>query len=175
MVYFYCTICVIFKLINAWKHKVKKINHILVPHSIAGDSYHHISTTHNEAIRLLEDKLNEVITAINQSTETSGERVPEDTLVSDGSVPVMTKLENILIARGKYSAGVARGEFVNLTGLSNREAKEKIKALMLELIGKDDRDYSQDNVDEQSKATLVASAKSCNELRAELRRKVEAL
>ena len=41
----------------------------------------------------------------------------------------------------------------------------------LSLIGKDDRDYSGDNTDHDSKIFLVASSTACNELRQELRNK----
>lgn len=41
----------------------------------------------------------------------------------------------------------------------------------LEMIGKDDRDYSGDNTDHDSKIFLVASSTACNELRQELRNK----
>lgn len=55
------------------------------------------------------------------------------------------------------------------------EAKSAIRKRFLqealEMIGKDDRDYSGDNTDHDSKIFLVASSTSCNELRQELRNK----
>lgn len=41
----------------------------------------------------------------------------------------------------------------------------------LEMIGEDDRDYSGDNTDHDSKIFLVAASTACNELRQELRNK----
>ena len=54
---------------------------------------------------------------------------------------------------------------------AKREAYEHFLKEALEMIGKDDRDYSGDNTDHDSKIFLVAASTACNELRAELRNK----
>ena len=56
--------------------------------------------------------------------------------------------------------------------------QSKLKAFAGEFekaIGKDDRDYSQDNTDLASKIALVASSAACNELRVELRQALKAI
>lgn len=56
--------------------------------------------------------------------------------------------------------------------------QSKLKAFageVEEAIGKNDRDYSQDNTDHDSKIALVASSTACNELRSELRQALKAI
>lgn len=52
---------------------------------------------------------------------------------------------------------------------------EQFEKDVLEVIGKDDRDYSQDNADARSKELLVACATSCNEVRKDQRLRLTAL
>lgn len=80
----------------------------------------------------------------------------------------------------KHKAWVASG-FAPLVdnGLevySDSQAEQAIKAHikqeMLALVGEDDRDYSGDNTDHDSKIFLIAASTACNELRAELRKAI---
>ena len=62
----------------------------------------------------------------------------------------------------------------NHIAIEPTEATEAIKQLIsevgMEVIGKDDRDYSQDNVpNECDRKILVATSTACNELRADQR------
>ena len=62
--------------------------------------------------------------------------------------------------------------------LIDQYTQSKLKAFageFEEAIGKDDRDYSQDNTDLASKIALVASSAACNELRVELRQALKAI
>lgn len=78
----------------------------------------------------------------------------------------MSKLEDILRERGRYSAGVERADAV-LHGLTNNEARRQVKDLILDLIGED----------EEPGRTMGPGMPSFQRdlLRRELRQKVEEL
>ena len=80
----------------------------------------------------------------------------------------------------KYGSGKANKE--DYWRICNKAidqyTQSKLKAFAGEFekaIGKDDRDYSQDNTDLASKIALVASSAACNELRVELRQALKAI
>ena len=76
---------------------------------------------------------------------------------------------------GHHNAVYASKELLKIV---DQYTQSKLKAFAGEFekaIGKDDRDYSQDNTDLASKIALVASSAACNELRVELRQALKAI
>ena len=51
------------------------------------------------------------------------------------------------------------------------KAEAALNAYIAEVIGEDDRDYSGDNTDEESKKFLIWTSEACNQLRAEQRKR----
>ena len=73
---------------------------------------------------------------------------------------------------------LSQGNTDKAVGAIDQYTQSKLKAFAGEIeeaIGKDDRDYSQDNTDLASKIALVASSAACNELRVELRQALKAI
>ena len=73
---------------------------------------------------------------------------------------------------------LSQGNTDKAVGAIDQYTQSKLKAFAGEFekaIGKDDRDYSQDNTDLASKIALVASSAACNELRVELRQALKAI
>lgn len=92
---------------------------------------------------------------------------------------LLTPEQKIVEILEKFGKDSYEEQWVDKQKILQSEAKQQLLLLLEEtceyVIGKDDRDYSHDNADEESLKILIAASTTCNDLRKEQRNRLQAL